>query len=274
MNTQRVKTRKPQADLSLVNTLLQDGVPFSFIRFSDGETEIIRNHFLELSKNGVHWSKGRSGHVYPDYDHKKFDPTTQGAIRDLILESARYSSTNFFKGIPSWHNKDPDATQMLIELNGGTEAGLTFADLFINSNYKAFLEKTLPLLIGRDGVTVVGNYRMNPELLAPHWSLQAIPDNAFENFEGNVASVLESLIELPRGGLILSSASSLSNVVGWKLHQTRPDLTFMDIGTALHPQMGMGGPVREYHTQLSDWTLNTVKSKVAYMVLGRSKLKW
>jgi hypothetical protein len=212
--------------------------------------------------------------VYPDYDHKKFDPDSQGAIRELILESARYSSKNFLKGIPTAHNKDPGATIMLIELNGGSDDGLTFADLLINSNYMAFLERSVPILRGREDVTVVGNFRMRPELVAPNWSLLAIPDNAFKDFEENVESVLGSLIKLPKGGVVLSSASSISNVVGWKLHQKRPDLTFIDIGTALHPQMGMGGPVREYHTQLISWNLKSAKSKLAYVLLGRSKLKW
>jgi hypothetical protein len=256
------------------NRMLKESVPFSFIRFSDGETEVLRNNYLELSPSGVTWSKGRSAHVYPEYDHKRFDPSAQRGIRDLLIASARYSAENFYKGIPARHNKDPDATRMLRELNGNSENGLTFADLLINSNYKGFLRSSLPILLAREKVTVVGNFRMRPDLVSPNWPLLAIPDNAFDNFQNNVDSALNALSKLEGGSVVLSSASSMSNVVGWQLHLRRPDITFIDIGTALHPQMGMGGAIREYHTQLLRWNAKSAKAKLAYALLGRSRLKW
>lgn len=265
---------KALLDLDVFNSFLARGAAFTFVRFSDGETEILDNHFLELGKSGVIWSKGKSGYRYPDYDLKRFEPGEHSGLRSMLIESAKYTSDNYFKGIPARHNNANSSKQKLIELNGGSERNLTFADLFVNSNYPHFLRTTVKALQSRENVFVVGNFRMRVELVAEDWRLVSIPDDSFSAYEEVISKTLETLSALPSGSIVLSSASSLSNVIGWKMQAIRPDLTFIDIGTALHPQMGMGDSVREYHSQMLPWSPKNWRSKLGYHLNGSARLKW
>lgn len=265
---------KALLDLEIFNSFLASGTPFTFVRFSDGETEILDNHFLELGKSGVTWSKGTSGYRYPDYDLKKFEPDEQQGLRSLLIESAKYKSENYYKGVPSRHNNATSAKEKLVHFNGGSEKNLTFADIFVNSNYSVFLKTTVKTLQSLENVFVVGNFRMRVNLVSERWSLVSIPDNAFSAYEEVVSETLGRLSELPIGSIVLSSASSLSNILGWKLQATRPDVTFIDIGTALHPQMGMGDSVREYHSQMLPWSPKNWRVKLGYLLNGSARLKW
>jgi hypothetical protein len=82
------------------------------------------------------------------------------------------------------------------------------------------------------------------------------------------------LINVPKSSLVLSSASSLSNILGHKLHTLRADLTFIDVGTSLNHLIGLGRSSRAYHTQLEPWTFRTLRPKVLYRLFGGHRIKW
>jgi len=261
-------------DLLEFNTRLELRQPFTFVRFSDGETEILQGSSMEIGRQGVSWSRGSSGFIYPEYDFKKFEPRKHKTLAKDLLKSAEYHGAHYYKGVPRRHNRAPKECELLLRLNGGNEANLTYADLFLNSNYKRFLNSTFLLLKEQDDVIVVGNWRMSPAECNPNWLHVSIPDSAFDSYDVVLEETLQRLSSSDPNSIILSSASSLSNVLGHRLHMAGSQRTFIDIGTALHPFMGMGDSLREYQSQLLPWTASNFRRKFGYQLLGNPRFKW
>jgi hypothetical protein len=246
--------------------------PLIFSRFSDGELEILRGHKLEISQDGVLWSRGQSNFQYPRYDHKSFNPERDVELRARLLESARYKASNYFKGIPTKHNKDPGATQLMYELNGLEWKNLTFTDLWINSNYQDFLKFVFSYLV-HEKVVLLSNYRAKSELISSKWTQIDVVDGALQQFDTLSFEVIAKLEKLEKGSIILSSASSLSNIIALEVAKRGLDVLFLDIGTALHPFLGLEDSRRLYLSQLKPWRIGEFREKIGYL-LSRGKLKW
>lgn len=259
---------------AFVQRLLENRRPFAFVRFSDGEMEIIRNQRLVIGESITEWRKGTLRHSYPLYDRKTFEPTRHAQVRQDLIESAEHCQSGYFKGIPASHNQAADDRDLMVSLNGGSEVNLTFADLFLNENYTRFVKAIVPTFSTFKSVIVVGNFRMVPSLMNPEWALVPIPDDFFENYLDVKASTVTELREAPEGCLILSSASSLSNVLGSDVSSNRPDLTFIDIGTTLHGFMGMDSRIRQYHIGLEPWRLRNVHRKLRNRFARGYRLQW
>ena len=104
--------------------------------------------------------------------------------------------------------------------------------------------------------------------------LVQIPDDFFSSYQQTLDSALGMLQDAPRSALILSSASSLSNVLGHRLRITRPDLTFLDIGTVLNDLMGLPLGTRAYHKQINCRTLRERFAAWRYRQHREYKLQW
>jgi len=252
---------------------LREHSPFTFVRFSDGEMEILHNRKLEISGAGVAWHKGASKFMYPNYDHKKFNPESDGELREALLESARFRNDFYIKGIPAHHNDASLDRDFMIQLNSGIE-NLTYADLLINANYKRFIAEVLPLIRQRENVAVIANYRANVRILNEMWEFLPLPDNAFDSFSSVTEQLTLRLENLPPGHIVLSSASSLSNVLGRRLRTLRPDLTFIDVGTALHPHLNLQDSKRLYLSQDLTWHPRNWRQKLAYAMSSSKRFSW
>lgn len=217
--------------------------------------------------------EGSSELQFPEYDFKSFLPEENAEVRVMLEKSAIYSADNFFKGIPTAHNRAPADTALMKKLSS-SEVNLTFADLFVNNHYPLFLREFVPRATARDNVLLIGNYRMNAAQLNPNWLFHGIPDNAFGRFAQVLGDARRFCLELPRDFIVLCSASSITNVLGHQLHEVRPDLTFVDIGTTLHPLAGMSSSRQSYLTQMEPWTPKNVVPKLKYFLAPGRKLKW
>jgi hypothetical protein len=262
------------ADLTMMNSMLLKSDPFTFVRFSDGEMEILRGSALKIDERGVSWSKGQTTFKYPAYDHKRFDPIVDLELTKDLRKSAYFIHPKYYKGVPRKHNRALRDTEMLLRMNGSTDKNLTYADLFVNSNYKRFLSSTFSILRQIDDVAVIGNWRMKPRDCNPLWKHLKVPDSAFDSYQDVIEDTLLKVGSLNDSTVILSSASSLTNVLGHKLLTLGSNRTFIDIGTALHPFMGLGDALREYQSQLLPWKTSTLRRKIGYHVVSRPKFQW
>lgn len=229
--------------------LLKEKKPFSFVRFSDGEIEILRNRYLEIG-GGKTLFRGREfKNSFPDFDAKKFDPRIHQNIRKDLLSSALFREKNFYKGIPTAHNNAIKDREFLLRLNGGFDTNMTFSDLFLNSNYRKYRDEVVPLFEAFENIYVIANYRAKPIGILEKATHSHIPDNFFATYDNVVKDVFEQIKNLPDGSLILSSASSLSNILGFWLYQQNPTITFLDIGTSINDLLSLSHNTRAYHNE-------------------------
>lgn len=261
-------------DFNVLSELLGSRKPFTFVRFSDGELEVIRNNRLFIGEGRILWSKGEVEFRYPEFDRKDFLPERDVKFREDLLASAKYSERNFFKGIPTSHNQALVDRNLLVALNGESLDNLTFADLFINQNFLKFRKIIIPLLLKFTHVFYFGNFRSKPNLIHENWKLIPLRDNFFENYEQILNDLLIALKRLPRNSLVLSSASSLTNILGHKIHQCRQDITFLDVGTSLHDLVGLQSGIREYHVLLEGNSPRAIYKKIRFVTAKNFKLRW
>jgi len=261
-------------DFEVISKLLKNRIPFTFIRFSDGEMEVLRNEKFFIGDGKIEWRKGNYNFDYPDFDKKEFIPDRDSKLRNDLLFAARYKSENLIKGIPASHNSAIFDRDIMIELNGGNLANLTFADLFINQNYKKFRKEIISSFFNFENVFYLGNFRSKPEIFRSNWVLVPIQDNFFQDYEAVLEKTVSMLIDIPKNSLILASASSLSNIVGQKLNIIRKDLTFFDIGTSLHDLVGLNSFIREYQIILLPNTARNILRKIRLKLQKNNKPKW
>lgn len=267
-------SQSSKADFQLVLHLLKKHEPFSYIRFSDGEMEVLRNERLFIGDGIVSWRKGTTSHPYPNFDRKDFDPRRDLEVRKDLIESAKYQAPKFYKGVPSSHNDAVSDRDMMIEHNGKSPLNLTFSDLLINQNFYGFRRKILPIFKTFKNVYFVGNFRANPAKFDSSWTHLQIQDDFFREYPIILKATMKKLVEIPSGSLVLLSASSLSNILGYKLHQIRQDVTLLDIGTSMHDLVGMEAGIREYHDLLLPNNFKGILKKSRLMSRQNFRLRW
>ena len=268
---------KHRRDFDLFLQFIVDGRNFFFVRFSDGEMEILQNNSIEISDKGVSWSKGDNSFVYPEYDRKKFDPAVHKHIRNELIASLIFNQHNYWVGLPSANSKNARYLRLIEKLSEQkirTRSTATYSDLLINDNYLRFIREMIPALSSKRSVTYVGNYRADIKLLNKNWNQINIRDGIFDDWDGAKNYVLSEIEKLDKNHIILCSASSLTNVLGMEIAKKSSEMTFIDVGTALHPFIGLEQPVREYHNQLTPWNLENLRPKLGYYLLGRQKFLW
>lgn len=241
--------------------MLREHRPFCFVRFSDGEIEILRNRYLEIADRRTRLEGQAWSNHFPRYNIKEFNPKVYGKLRSDLLESATRRLKNYYKGVPTFHNRAVEDRDFLVRLNGGMSEFVTFADLLINSNYARFRDEIVPLFPDYDELLVIANYRARPVRQLGRARHISIGDNFFANYEDVRREVLAAVLSAAPGALVLSSASSLSNILGYQAYANRPDLTFIDIGTSLNDLLSLDARTRTYHEAYltRGWTALRIK---------------
>ncbi len=262
-------------DLDRFCRLIAEQRPFSFVRFSDGELEVIRNRSMSIS-GGVTEFRGKFiKNNFPEFDQKRFVPERCQDLRRDLLDSALFSDSNYFKGIPTRHNNALNDREFMLRLNGGFTSQMTFSDLFLNSNFLRARASFFPFLASSfEDLLVVGNWRCELKGYLSKGRLIQIPDDFFSAYQKTLYSVQAVLQSAPNSALILSSASSLSNVLGHRLRLSRPDLTFLDIGTVLNDLMGLPLGTRAYHKLIDPRTLRERFAAWRYRLHREYQLQW
>jgi len=264
----------PHQDLIKFQMLLQKKIPFIFIRFSDGETEILRNRPLIIDKNQILFRGRKLKNIYPKHDFKNFHPTDSQIVRADLLKSAMHCGFNFFKGIPTRHNNAILDREFMLRLNGGLDKCITFSDLFMNSNYEFFRNNIIEEFKQFKYITIIANHRARFGNFLKHANHIKIPDNFFSCYEKSILDINNQIDRLPFGSLILSSASSLSNIIGYQLHKKCPKkFTFIDIGSSMNDFIGLHSNVRTYHL-LNNKGLRTFILKNIYKLSKNYKIQW
>jgi len=266
----------PDSHYDLINfqTFLQKKIPFIFIRFSDGETEILRNRSLVIDKNKILFRGRKLKNIYPKHDFKNFNPSDSQPIRADLLKAAMYRGFNFYKGIPTRHNNAIKDREFMLRLNGGMDKYITFSDLFMNSNYEFFRTNFIAEFRKFKNITIIANHRARFNNFLTNANHIKIPDNFFSCYEQTILDINQQLDHLPIGSLILSSASSLSNIIGYQLHKKYPKkFTFIDIGSSMNDFIGLKSNVRTYHL-LNNRGLRTFILKNIYKLSKNYKIQW
>ena len=212
---------------------------FAFSRFSDGEMHILQNRQLKLDTNLIQIGDKNQSGVYQSPDFKHFDPKEHGFYQQKLVESLQYKQPNYYKGISCSCCVGKDNFDWQVDLAGGDDESLTWANLWVNGNYPLFVFHILPIFYSRDCV-FIGHEKANLDRLPFFVKDFRVGYNAMINDYGKIEDIKEWIrTNNVKNHLFLFSASTFTNLAVVELFREFPDNTYIDIGTCLTPMMDM-----------------------------------
>ena len=266
----------PREHFSSFMNLLNSKKPFTFIRFSDGEVEVLRNRRLLISNKKTFFRGKFYSNNYPEMDTKIFDPLIDQQFRSDLLDASIFKSDFFYKGIRTFSINDTESIfdrEFLLRLNGGFDRQITFSDLLINENYLQFRSKMFPLVLNNfKTIVVVSNWRSVIKFKC-HQHIK-VCDNFIKNYNNQLTSIIDALINIPLDAVVLCSASSLTNILGHKLYLLRPDITFLDVGTSINDLFSLENDTRVYHKLLNKFKNYSTPLKFLNLLINDLLIRW
>lgn len=224
---------------------LKNNEHFAFIRFSDGEMFVLQNKKLELSEKGTFINDQLAGPTYTAEDYKLFDPEQHQFLYDKLWKSFQHEQENYFVGIScaccvgmsnfQWMKHTCGLNKSLDDSN----YQLTWANLFVNSNYPRFVKEFMPELtrkkivlicneradLTKSTLEIVKDFRIGRNAMVNNFDLHVDISKWIE--ENNI-----------KDHVFCFSASSLTNITVYELFRKHSNNTFLDIGTTMNPFFG------------------------------------
>ena len=223
-------TKNFHASLDEFNTKLASGENFSLARFGDGEMVVINGEAIDLSEkcNGEH-------HYIPgNVQHE--------AQRAMLTAALLYQSNDYFVGIACPCCVGEPRFLQLKQQSQQSEAQLTWANIFVNSNFPRFQALTIPLLASRK-IILISHIKSQlaglPFAVERHFG---VGPNAWLRDHDRLLAELTAYIEQHqvRDHVFLFCAGVLSNILIFELHERFPQNTYLDVGSVFDVELGLG----------------------------------
>jgi len=212
---------------------------FAFSRYSDGELYILQNKELVLGDGVIKIGDRIQRGFYRTEDHKHFDPNQHSFYRDKLIEAYKHRQIGYYKGIGCQCCVGKEAFDWQLELHGGDDESLTWANLWVNGNYPSFVSNILPIFFSRDCVFIC-NDKANLTRLPFVVKDFRVGYNAMVNDYNKIEDIKKWIGDNNIvNHIFLFSASTFSNLAIYELYKEYPNNTYIDIGTCLTPMMDM-----------------------------------
>ena len=219
--------------------MIRNDEHFAFARYSDGELYILQNKELVLDSNLIQIGDQKQGGVYQAPDFKHYDPKEHGFYQQKLVEAYQYRQPNYYKGISCSCCVGKEAFDWQIDLHGGDDESLSWANLWVNGNYPQFIFQTLPIFYSKN-VVMVCNENANLDKLPFVIKDFRVGYNAMINDYGKIEDIKSWIRDNNiKNHLFLFSASTFSNLAIYELFKEFPENSYVDIGTCLTPMMDM-----------------------------------
>lgn len=188
---------------------LQSNEKFALCKFADGEEWAI---------------KGRYG--FPglgEWVSNADDPIYE-IVRAELLQALQYKDSNYYVAIcPCYKN--------LIDLSGQNQSQITYANIFVNSNYKFYTENYINLYKERD-IHLVTHY--NADLDSLPFKVEKFYPVDYNAWVVNRDLPEKILQKDLKDKLFLFSTGSFGNILAHKLWSNNKNNTYLDVGSTLN----------------------------------------
>jgi hypothetical protein len=211
-------------DFTFVLDSIKNKKNISISRYGDGELIIIEGTAINLLNKGV--------------GEFEFDPNN-GVYRlsqKLLSESFTYHNDTYFVGIACKCCVGEERFNYMKIKSTQKENNLTWANIFVNSNYNRFTNELLPELKNRDIILICHEkgdtsklpFNVNPE------NIFKIKTNAWLHNLYMVDDLKKYITDNNiRDYVFLISAGPFANILVHQLHNFNKNNTYLDIGSTI-----------------------------------------
>jgi hypothetical protein len=241
-----------RGDFILLLNKLKSHENFAFARFSDGEEFILQNKKLEITDTRVTAGEQVFNKGYSKEDHKLFDPFQHQWFRERLIDAFKFEKHNYYKGICCKCCVGEQRNKWFLD-NIDDHSNLTWANLFVNGNYPAFIDMYVPEFKNHD-IILTCNHKA--DLTNMPFKIEKdirVGDNCMINNYDIIEDLKKYIDTGIENKVFLFSASALSKVAIHQLFEYNDKNTYIDIGTTLNYYMKMSLD-RDY--LLSKWKYN------------------
>lgn len=214
-----------RSDIETLFNALKNGERFAFSKYADGEYEILVNNKITNCDN---WT---------------FEPGKHDYVRSELLKSFQFNEEGYFVGISCPCCQPITNVNWMKENVGVPNERLTWANIFVNSNYQYFLNNFLPEFT-KHKIILVANQNAN---------INNLPFEVEEHIKiSNLAFIdnFNLLDELSKkeyeNKVFLFCAGPLGNMLSAKLWKENKKNTYIDIGSTLNKLLLGGDGNRGY----------------------------
>lgn len=226
-----IEKRSFKNDIYQMIEKLQNHQIFSFSKFADGEWLVIENKSVN---NSEFW----------------FDSHKDASYRQKLIDAFQYKNDRYHVGVSCPCCQNNEIHKAMKDFSGQKEEMLTWANIWVNSNYGIFLNEILPTFTKYD-VYLIANENSNINNIPFEIkTFYPISNNAWVHNRGLIDTIKKDIdhgsIE---NALFLFCCGPFGNILCHELTDHSDKNTFLDIGSTLNPFFGTGfyrGYYRDY----------------------------
>jgi hypothetical protein len=231
-------TQIKRANLELIKftKMLREREFFSFQRFADGESWILQGKKFKLSPKRKH-----HGYKNPE-DWKSFNPKKNKIQMDSLYRALQFKRSDYYLGLLVGNSPENHVlTDWMLEKSGQDLRQVTFANLFVNSNYSIFLNDFLPEFQKWKIVIVCNKSSIINKDVLPNiaWRFDVGSNCIVEDFD--LVDRLQRFVREKgiKNHLFLFACSTLGNYCIRELAEMEPENMYIDCGSTLNPFLGL-----------------------------------
>lgn len=201
---------------------------FAFSKYADGEWMAMRR--IQSTPGNGEWV---------------IEPKAEKSVQ-MLIDSFQYQHPDYYVGI-SCPCCQGDHHYDMAKFSGQPQSNLTYANLFVNANYRYYLENIVPAFSTYDNIVLVANSQSNVNLLP--FKVNNFYGVGYNAWVDDVVVVDAIKNQKFNDTLFLFSCGPLGNILAHQLHQHNPNNTYIDVGSTV-----------------DKWLNNDVRNKRCYAI--------
>jgi hypothetical protein len=209
-----------KSDLLFLHNKLKQREHFSFGKFADGEYKVLRN--IPIT-NCDGWS---------------YNPPRHNIEYQYLINAYHYNHKDYYVGISCPCCQPQEDIDWMRENVGVDKSNLTWANIFVNSNYDTFKELFFPEFNSWEGdVILIANGKMKVETLSfkVDYFLPIEIGAWFNPTLQHIINEMKVKAVESDNQLFLFSGGPLGNILAHQLHLVNKNNTYIDIGSTVNP---------------------------------------
>lgn len=222
------------SDIEILYQSIKNHENISFSKFCDGEWSVICNQKID---NKEFW----------------FDPHNESDQykRSALIDAFRYKNDRYFVGITCVKVFGLDTHRLMKTFCDQDEDHLTWADIWVNSNYEFYKNKIVPLFNERPIVLFCNEAAKIENLPFKPYVVFPLKNNSWEYNWNTIDGAKMLTSKLRKQGLtnllFLFCCGPFGNILCHQLTDHEPENTYLDIGSTLNPWLQSSGFERHYY---------------------------